>query len=86
MTKLKNTQPLHNASVVPSIASEFWQKEPQGENSLNTSPDGGTIPALCKVGGAVTTENFKVNEKIRARVNIDTIDSNWKNIVIYKSY
>lgn len=51
MTKLKNTQPLHNASVVPSIASEFTEKDIQGVNSLNTSPDGGTIPALCKVGG-----------------------------------
>ncbi len=50
MTNLENTQPLHNASVVPSIASEFWEKKQQGENSLHTSPDGGTIPALCKVG------------------------------------
>lgn len=48
--KKKITQPLHNTSVVPSIASEFWEKEQQGENSLHTSPDGGTIPALCKVG------------------------------------
>lgn len=51
MTNLENTQPVHNAFVVSSIASEFWQKEPQGENSLHTSPDGGAIPALCKVGG-----------------------------------
>lgn len=85
--KKKNTQPLHNTSVVPSIASEFWEKEQQGENSLHTSPDGGTIPALCKVGG--TSELEITGIKIRnPKTKILKIYKYilWKKTLIKKYY
>lgn len=59
MTK-ENIQPLHNNSVVPSIASDFWEKEQKWEKSLHTYPDGGTIPSLCKVGATGELKDKKI--------------------------
>jgi len=52
----KNTQPVHNDSVVQGIASEFWEKDTKWENSLHTCPNGCTICSLCKVGATVPLE------------------------------
>jgi len=54
----ENIQPVHNESVVQGIASEFWQKDISGENSLHTCPNGCTICSLCKVGATVPLEEI----------------------------
>lgn len=60
----KNIQPVHNESVVQGIASEFWEKDTQGENSLHTFPNGCTICSLCKVGATVPLEETFIHNWI----------------------
>lgn len=62
MTK-KNIQPVHNESVVQGIASEFWEKDISGENSLHTCPNGCTICSLCKVGATIPMEENPIDNK-----------------------
>ena len=63
MTNKETIQPVHNESVVQGIASEFWEKDISGENSLHTCPNGCTICSLCKVGATGELEDKLIYKK-----------------------
>lgn len=78
MTNKETIQPVHNESVVQGIASEFWEKDISGENSLHTCPNGCTICSLCKVGATGELEDKLIykkytNERLDNEMHINNI-------------
>lgn len=70
MTNKENNQPVHNESVVQGIASEFWEKDISGKNSLHTCPNGCTICSLCKVGATGELETDVLGSEVEVMLSL----------------